>query len=394
MTISTEESQIIKSVLRHVENGTTDMQPEVMENPVSNYMDSENFQREVDVLFRKFPIIMGHVAQLAEAGDFFTNDDTGIPILVTRTNAGEVKAFMNVCRHRGARLTDKPCGKSKTFSCPYHKWTYDLEGRLRGLPHAGGFGDIDKSELGLVELPAFERFGMIWVRPSVSDEPFDLEAWIAPMEEQFTDLSIDTHVVYKEWSLPRKMNWRLALEGFQESYHFCGAHEHTACSAYLDNQSVFLDKYPHVRHAVPLPTVVALKDQPEDEWDHRRNFLTQNYVFPCNYVQVQTDHIYIHTIIPTGVDTCIFKCMMLIPEAPETEKAERYWAKNYDVIRTVFNEDFEIGENIQKGLATGANTHFLFGRYEIGLHLGRNAIDDALAGTLTTASICAANAKA
>jgi hypothetical protein len=111
-------------------------------------------------------------------------------------------------------------------------------------------------------------------------------------------------------------------------------------------------------------------------------------------VQVQTDHIYIHTIIPMGVDTCIFKCMMLIPEAPETEKAERYWAKNYDVIRTVFNEDFEIGENIQKGLATGANTHFLFGRYEIGLHLGRKAIDDALAGTLTTASICAANAKA
>ncbi len=121
MTISTEESQIIKSVLRHVENGTTDMQPEVMENPVSNYMDSENLQCEVDVLFRKCPIIMGHVAQLAEAGDFFTNDDAGIPILVTRTNAGEVKAFMNVCRHRGARLTDKPCGKSKTFSCPYHK---------------------------------------------------------------------------------------------------------------------------------------------------------------------------------------------------------------------------------------------------------------------------------
>ncbi|MAD94273.1 MAG: (2Fe-2S)-binding protein, partial [Rhodobacteraceae bacterium] len=111
-------------------------------------------------------------------------------------------------------------------------------------------------------------------------------------------------------------------------------------------------------------------------------FMTQNYVFPCNYIQVMTDHVYIHTIIPTGIDTCVFKCMMLIPEPVKTEKAERYWQKNYDVVRTVFSEDFEIGENIQKGLNAGANTEFIFGRYEIGLHLGTKAIKDALAGNL------------
>jgi len=111
--------------------------------------------------------------------------------------------------------------------------------------------------------------------------------------------------------------------------------------------------------------------------------MTQNYIFPCNYVQVMTDHVYIHTIIPTGVDTCIFKCMMLIPEPPKTEKAQGYWEKNYQVIRTVFGEDFEIGENIQRGLNTGANTEFLFGRYEIGLQLGTKAIHDALEGRLT-----------
>lgn len=71
-----------------------------------------------------------------------------------------------------------------------------------------------------------------------------------------------------------------------------------------------------------------------------------------------------------------------LAEAPKTDKAQRYWEKNYEVIRTVFNEDFEIGENIQKGLNTGANTEFLFGRYEIGLHLGTRAIHDALAGRL------------
>ncbi len=383
MSISVEETGIIKSVLQHCEDNTTDMQPELMRNPVTTYTDPEVLAREVETLFRKFPVIMGHAQNLPEAGSYFTNDDFGVPILVTRNNDGVVKAFMNVCRHRGARLTESECGKSKTFACPYHKWTYDLNGNLRGLPHASGFGDINKSELGLVELPAFERFGLIWVRPSAGDEPLDLDTWIAPMAEQLKSLGLENHVVFREWTLDRKMNWHLALEGFQESYHFCGAHEHTACSAYLDNQSVWTDQYPHVRHSVPLPTVVSLKDKAPEEWEHRPYFMTQNYIFPCNYVQVMTDHVYIHTIIPTGVDTCIFKCMMLIAEEPKTEKARGYWEKNYDVIRTVFNEDFEIGENIQKGLNTGANTEFLFGRYEIGLHLGTKAIHDALEGRLT-----------
>jgi phenylpropionate dioxygenase-like ring-hydroxylating dioxygenase large terminal subunit len=382
MSISAEETGIIKSILQHCEDGTTDMQPELMRNPVTTYTDPETHAREVETLFRKFPVIMGHAEQLPEAGSFFTNDELGVAILVTRNNDGVVKAFMNVCRHRGARLTDADCGKAKTFSCPYHKWTYDLNGNLRGLPGASGFGDIDKKTLGLVELPAFERFGLIWVRPSVSDETLDFDAWIAPMEEQLSGLGLDKHTVFRAWSLDRKMNWHLALEGFQESYHFCGAHEHTACSAYLDNQSSWLDKYPHVRHSVPLPTVVELNDKAPEEWVHRPYFMTQNYIFPCNYVQVMTDHVYVHTIIPTGVDTCIFKCMMLIPEAPKSEKAERYWKQNHEVILTVFNEDFEIGENIQKNLNSGANTEFLFGRYEIGLHLGTKAIHDALDGRL------------
>jgi hypothetical protein len=205
----------------------------------------------------------------------------------------------------------------------------------------------------------------------------------ARMAEQLVGLGLQNHTVFRTWSLKRKMNWHLALEGFQESYHFCGAHEHTACAAYLDNQSVWIDKYPHVRHAVPLPTVVDLKDKAPKTWDPRPYFLTQNYIFPCSYVQVQTDHVYIRTIIPMGLDTCIFTCIILIPEAPKTEKAERYWQKSYDVIRTVFSEDFEIGENLKKGLKTGANTEFLFGRFEIGLDLGTKAIQDALAGRLT-----------
>lgn len=380
---SSEEFDIIKTVLAYSESGGTHMEPDVLLNPVTHYYDPARLQREVDTLFRKFPIILGHRAQLAEPGQYLTHNDTGVPILVTRNRAGEVKAFVNVCRHRGARVVNDACGKANTFSCPYHAWTYDLDGKLRGLRQPVGFGELDKSQHGLLELPAFERFGLIWVRPSPSEQPLDIDAWLAPMAEQLGSLNLESHSVYREWSIPRAMNWRIALEGFQESYHFCAAHKNTACASYLDNQTVFVDHYPHVRHAVPLTRVTKLKDQPEADWDYRAHFMTQNYLFPCNFVQVMTDHIYIHTIVPTGIDSCIFKCLMLIPAPATSAKAEKYWEANYQVVRTVFDEDFAIGEGIQAGLATGANSHFTFGRYETGLQLGQKAMDDALAGRLT-----------
>ncbi len=382
MKISAEEHHIIQDILDLNTKGSTHMLDAVMHNPVSNYADPEKLNQEINSLFRNFPIIIAHSSDLAETGDFMTHDATGMPIIVARTNDGTLKAFLNVCRHRGARLTDEPCGKARTFSCPYHAWTYGLDGKLRGIPQAFGFDTEDKAKLGLVEVPVFERFGMVWVVPSVQDQDMDIDAWLAPMEEQLNGLDLAGHTVFQKWSLDRNMSWRLALEGFQESYHFCSAHRDTACSGYLDNQSVHLNFDPHVRHAVPLPKVLELRDQDPSDWDYRSNFMTQNYLFPANFIQVMTDHVYVHTIIPTGPGTCVFQCMMLIPEAPKTEKAERYWQKNFDLIRVVFNEDFVIGEGIQKGLDTGVNQHFVFGKYEVGLQLGQKSIDDAIAGKL------------
>ncbi len=383
MTNSNEEIGIIKTVLGYCDDGTTHMEPEVMLNPVSNYTDPELLEREVHTLFRTFPIIVGHTDQLREPGRYFTHDDTGIPILVTRNRAGDVKAFVNVCRHRGARVVDESCGKTNTFSCPYHGWTYDLDGHLRGIRQPAGFEGLSRDSLGLVELPAFERFGLIWVRPSAGEKAVDIDAWLAPMTEQLESLDLESHTIFREWTLHREMGWRIALEGFQECYHFCSAHRTTACSSYLDNQSVFINQYPHVRHAVPLTKITELKDQPEEVWDYRRFFMTQNYLFPCNFVQVMTDHVYIHTIIPTEPGRCVFKCIMLIPEPPASAKAERYWEANYNVVRSVFDEDFAIGEGIQRGFAAGANDTFVIGTFETSVQLGQKAIDDALAGRLT-----------
>ncbi len=161
MISSTEELNLIEQVLRYEESGATHLEPDVMLNPVRNYQDPKQLEQEVDHLFRKFPLILGHSSQVAKAGALLTHDDTGVPILVTRNRGGSIKAFANVCRHRGAKVVNAPCGKANTFSCPYHGWTYDLDGNLRGMRQPQGFPDLTKSDHGLVELPAFERFGLI-----------------------------------------------------------------------------------------------------------------------------------------------------------------------------------------------------------------------------------------
>ena len=155
---------------------------------------------------------------------------------------------------------------------------------MRGLPQPFGFGDLDKSKLGLVELPVFEEFGMIWVVPSKTEQTIDFDAWTAPMREQLNGLDLGGHVVLKNGRLTQ-YELALGLGRVQESYHFCSAHRDTACSSYLDNQSVHMNFYPHVRHAVPLPSIEDLREKPEAEWDYRPHYMTQNYLFPANFVQ-------------------------------------------------------------------------------------------------------------
>ena len=388
MSNHAEEQAIIETILDYVNEDKTQREPEVLRAPTTDYTSERVLDEEIRVLFRNFPIIVAHASSLSDPGSFVTHDSTGVPILVTRNQAGEVQAFINVCRHRGARLEDRPCGQAKTFSCPYHGWTYDTGGRLRGIRQADNFGAINKDEYGLIRLPAFERYGLIWVRPSPLNRSsevneLDIDAWLAPMAPQLETLSLENHVLYRSWTLERAMNWHIALEGFQEQYHFCSAHRDTACSAYLDTKGVYIDQYPHVRHAVPVASIERLQELPADSRSYRQHFMTQNYLFPCNFIQVMTDHVYIHTITPVSPSRSIFQCHMLIPEAPETPKAEQHWQANYDVVRRVFDEDFKIGESIQAGLSSGANAFFTIGQIENGIQLAKKAIADALKGELT-----------
>src|SRR4051812_12798428 len=125
---------LIERVLAHVAADTRDLGPDTVTRPVADYLDPIRFAEERDALFRDHPVVVGHMAQLPHPGSFFTHDHGALPLLVTRDEDGQLHAFVNVCQHRGARLCEEPHGRARRLACPFHGWSYDLSGRLRGIP--------------------------------------------------------------------------------------------------------------------------------------------------------------------------------------------------------------------------------------------------------------------
>ena len=155
---------LTRRVIDFVERDTTELAQSVFLNPVSTYTCPEQAQREQHMLFRGHPLFFGLSCELPNPGDFRADDLSGVPILVVRGRDGQLNAFLNVCRHRGAKIATGSGSGKRLFVCPYHAWTYDLDGRLTRLNPEAGFPGITCAERSLVPLPVAEKHGLIFVQ--------------------------------------------------------------------------------------------------------------------------------------------------------------------------------------------------------------------------------------
>ena len=153
----------------------------VERSPAARYADPDIFAEEQARIFRASPLAVAHVSEMSEDGAFLRCEVAGAPIILTRDREGEIHAFYNICRHRGARLVDADRGCRHRFTCPYHAWTWDNQGHLIGVPHqAQGFPDLDKAAYGLKRVQVAVRFGWIWVQ---LDGEMDIDAFLAPVAD-------------------------------------------------------------------------------------------------------------------------------------------------------------------------------------------------------------------
>jgi phenylpropionate dioxygenase-like ring-hydroxylating dioxygenase large terminal subunit len=350
----------------------------MLANPVAEYTDPRRLAQEQDVLFRHTPVVVGHASQCPEPYDFVTCELAGIPVIVTRQPDRSLRAFLNVCRHRGCRVTFEECGHRGSFTCPYHAWGYRADGSLATIPYEDGFAGLDRREMGLVALPVQERHGLVWVVLTPGGT-IDVAAHLGELDEELGSYGLEGFVVERSTLLPAPFNWKLVVDGFLEVYHLRFLHAATIAPYIMTNLAPFEPIGHHGRMVAVRTSYAAARAEQADQLDLMPEVAVIYQIFPNTILIWQADHFETWFVSPAGDDPAGSTSLvqLLTPRPTASDDEQRHWDRNWKVLMdTVAQEDFVASTAIQRGFGVGAQTHLTFGRNEPALqHYHRTLVD-------------------
>ena len=345
--------------------------------PASVYIDPEYWRREKAAIYDRLPQILCPSALLPDPGMAVPHDATGRPLLITRDADGKAHVFLNVCRHRGTRLVEGgevQC--TKKLVCPYHAWTYSVDGRLLALPRPDTFPGLEKSDYGLVELPSRETGGLIWFCPQEETADFALAEKIGA---DFDALGMGEQVLFRRKTHEVAGNWKLIMDAFLESYHVTRLHAQTIGPFFKDGATSGDMMGPHSRSAVGR--LEEMEGVDLTDMAALRRVVTYAYqLLPGALIIPSPDYINVMVMMPQAHDRTLVEDFMLIPEPPATDKARDHWERSWALLDGgVFaSEDFRAAELGQQGLATGAVPHLTLGTMEGGIRRYHETVEEAL----------------
>jgi phenylpropionate dioxygenase-like ring-hydroxylating dioxygenase large terminal subunit len=371
-------TNIARHVIGHGKAGTMDLADEVMQLPAANYYDEERFNREVEGIFHRLPLLLAAGCELAEPGDFKTIEVAGSSVILTRGKDGVARGFMNACTHRGAMVEREPYGNRSRFSCPYHGWTFSTEGRLVAVAASQDFGDIDKAEYGLKEIPVLESAGLIWsvINP---DSTLDIKAFLSGYDDVMQAFEFDkwSYVSTRTFAGP---NWKIAYDGYLEYYHIPTLHGATFGTD-STNRGLYYAWGPHQHIKSPamekahiatqtLGYMADLADRPEQDWDNDTLTYGVWTVFPCVSIACFAGGgrgVMMSQILPgTRVGESVTHQVYLMENAPTGDEAQAAEDQFDFLQQVVMREDYATGYTIQKSLPHSGIDHILLGRNEMG----------------------------
>src|SRR4051812_22508195 len=284
------------------------------------YTHPEVFALEQEKIFEAMWLCVVRAADLGKPGAFKTVQVGRESVLVARSRTGDINAFYNVCRHRGARICTEESGEvRRAFQCPYHAWTYDLDGRLIAAPNLTKMPDIDRVEFGLVRVHVREWLGYVWVNLADEPEPFEDEVQ-AQVSGRLGDLDsihnygIEDLAVARRTVYDVKANWKLIIENFMECYHCATIHpelvdvlpefaEGLATQLYVGHGAEFGEG---VEGFTLDGTAGADRiDGVSEEQDRRYYGLT---VRPLMFINLVPDHVILHRMFPLAADRTVVEC--------------------------------------------------------------------------------------
>jgi len=363
--------ELAPALVENVRAGRTALAPEVLHEDVGFYRDPSRFASEQQALFREMPLVACLSSQLPEPGSYRTFDDAGVPMLLVRGRDGRVRAFLNVCMHRGARVVREACGKASRFTCRFHGWTYDGSGKAIGIPGEGEFcGEIDASKH-LVPCPAEERYGLVFVM-AVPNSQMHLDAHLAGIGRDLTAVGFETAEIAHADTLDVGANWKYGLDTFFETYHLNSLHFETF-KGLFSPICVFDTFGPHHRYTFAPLNIEQWPGMPESEWP-LDTIPLQYFLFPNTIISVGSTSrtgltVNIHQIFPLSADRFISKLSYCAIGGIRSDEHRAEVDRAYATARAALvDEDYSVADESHYGLAAlPKGTTLPVGRQEIGV---------------------------
>jgi glycine betaine catabolism A len=330
--------------------------------PGSTYVDEAVFRAEQERIFEQMWFCAVRAADLDKPGAFRTVQIGRESVIITRNRKHGIRAFYNICRHRGVKLCMEDTGEAgRSFQCPYHAWTYDFDGKLIAAPNLTKMPDIDRQEYGLVTIPVREYLGYVWVclaenPPSFEDDVMgDIQDRLGDTQAiegyDIANLSLGRRITYDV-----KANWKLIIENFMECYH-C-ATIHPELTEVLPEFADGLAAQYFVGHGAEFGDDVlgftvdgseGLDKLPGVDDDHDRRYYAIT-VRPTVFVNLVPDHVIIHRMFPMAPDHTIVECDWLyLPAVVESGKDV---SASVELFHRVNQQDFDACERCQPAMSS------------------------------------------
>ena len=353
MSDKTLKCQSLLAALQRTANSTLESASSL---PPPIYHDREFLELEKSCLFGKEWICLGRTAEIPEPGDYICRNITGSPVFALRQRDDSLKVFANVCVHRSAQLLSGS-GHVSRISCPYHSWTYDLDGQLIGAPFMSQTKDFDVANYELKELACQIWQGFIYV--SLQSNPTPVDVQLASLANYIGDFRIADYVPVFATEETWDANWKCLVENFMDAYHIHRVHKHSfgKYGSFEDKTELFSGKdafsYLYVNEGEVNPTVSA---HPDNTWlngpDRFRTWVIN--IFPSHTIQLQPDMMWYLSILPNGVDKLNVRWAVSIPAEilDDAEDRQAVIDEELDLLHQVNSEDRSIVENVFRATAS------------------------------------------
>ena len=339
--------------------------PALPDMPAARYTDPDYYRLETTRIFRRSWLWAAHIDELPEPGCFVTWHQAGDPIVIVHGMDGEVRAFYNTCRHRGAPVVTESSGKAPRLVCGYHNWTYATDGRLVGVPERRDFADLDMSCRGLIPVRCEMYGNLIFV--NFDDDAMPLLDWLGPLADEWAEFGFDRMRLAARHSFDLACNWKVAMEANMEVYHVPFIHPETVAPL-VDSRRNFNSFYTngHARMLAPAPREtdrqhVRAIDSPA-HWQRNEavgelgRTATQSYTLFPNWVSPLSDYFVPPLLFwPTSVNTTRLELVTMALDwgdgpAPDLWTVPDETAPNGRAMSPIILEDTQFGEAIQKSM--------------------------------------------